>query len=321
MIERTAKALSKIIDDSTVVVVSSDFTHYGPRFDYTPKFKTSDVKKGISDLDHGAINAILKTDSKGFLEYVEKKQSTICGRNPIAILLKLFEINNWEPDSKLLKYTTSGELTGDWENSVSYAAIALSAVTPIIDKKYLNRDEEKELIRLSRHVLTSFVNKGTSTFADRELKGFKLTAAVKQELGVFVTLKEHGNLRGCIGYITGMMPLYQGVIENTMNAAANDPRFSPVKAGELKDISIEISVMTPLEKVNSLDEIKVGRDGLVLKNGYSSGVFLPQVPVEQNWDKTTYLEELGLKAGLDKKAYKASGTVLYKFSAQVFGEK
>lgn len=189
-----------------------------------------------------------------------------------------------------------------------------------MEPKYLNPEEEQTLLKLARFALENFVVKGITDFPDSKLTEFQLTPALRQKLGVFVTLQEHGSLRGCIGNIIGIRPLYQGVIENAQNAAAHDPRFDKVIPDELEHIEIEISVMSPLEPVKSLDEILVGRDGLVLKRGFHSGVFLPQVPVEWNWDKTTYLEQLGLKAGLSRNAYQDPQTELLKFTAQVFGE-
>jgi AmmeMemoRadiSam system protein A len=189
-----------------------------------------------------------------------------------------------------------------------------------MEQTFLNNTEEQTLLRLARFALESFTTRGITNFPDSQLSDFQLTPALEQKLGVFVTLKEYGDLRGCIGNIVGVHPLYRGVIENAQNAAAHDPRFDPVTADELERIEIEISVMSPLEPVKSLDEIQVGRDGLVLKRGFHSGVFLPQVPVEWNWDKATYLEQLGLKAGLSRDAYKEPQTELLRFSAQVFGE-
>ena len=192
---------------------------------------------------------------------------------------------------------------------------------PTIDRKYLNEGEEQTLLRLARLGLTEFVKNGTDEFPDTVLGEFELTPALRQELGVFVTLTEGEALRGCIGYIVGLMPLYQGVISNTQNAAAHDPRFMPVRPEELAAIQMEISVMPPLQKVKGPEEIQVGRDGVVLKNRFNQGVFLPQVPLEQGWDKTTYLEQLGFKAGLDQDAYQDPETELFRFEAQVFGEE
>jgi len=322
-IEEVARALATIVDDRTVIVVSSDFTHYGPNYGYEPHFKGG-VRRGIAGLDQGAIELIAAGDAAGFAGYLEKTGDTICGRNPILVALKLFEVQGWKARGRLLRYATSGSLTGDWTNSVSYAAIALGSLggeAALEGEKYLSREEEGKLLKLARHVLEKFVRDGVSSFPEGDLDGFGLTPTLRKDFGVFVTLNKSGNLRGCIGHITPEEALYQGVIENTMNAAARDPRFPPVTPEELKEITMEISVMSPLRKVGSLGEIKVGRDGLVLVCGSNSGVFLPQVPVEWNWDKTAYLENLGEKAGLDRGAYKRKDAVLFRFTAQVFGEE
>ncbi|RLE05926.1 MAG: hypothetical protein DRJ06_08460 [Candidatus Aminicenantes bacterium] len=116
-------------------------------------------------------------------------------------------------------------------------------------------------------------------------------------------------------------PLYKAVSEVAIDSAIHDPRFPAVRFDELGDIEIEISVMTPFEKVKNLDEIRVGRDGLLIKKGFHSGLLLPQVPGEFGWDKKTYLENLCRKAGLYNDAYKEEDAVIYRFSADVFSEK
>ncbi len=322
-LESTAQAISAIVDPHTIIIVSSDFTHYGSHFNYTPAFD-GDTRTGIYKLDEGALNCIARKSPEQFAAYIAETGATVCGHYPILLLLKIFEINKWPGNVQVLDYYTSGDLTADWKNSVSYAAVALGVLgstVPVIDKKYLNSEEEETLLELARFALEDHIGKGVCDFPDSKLDRFKLTASLRQKLGVFVTLTKDGDLRGCIGNIVGIRPLYQGVIENAQNAAARDPRFPKVTAAELEDIEIEISVMTPLEKINNLEEIQVGRDGLVLQNGFHSGVFLPQVPLEWNWDKITYLEQLGLKAGLTRDAYKSPQTELFRFSAQVFGER
>jgi hypothetical protein len=334
-----ARALSAIIDDHTVIVTSSDFTHYGDRFGYTPDVGP-DAAAGIRKIDMGAAELIARGDADGFGRYIDRTGATICGRNPIAVLLAVFKANGWKADGKVLNYTTSGAETGDYANSVSYCAIALgditvAAVAPAAGaaaagagdgsgaaatESSLTPAEGQKLVQLARHVLERFVRDRVTEFPDTELAKFGLTDATKGRFGVFVTLRERSDLRGCIGHIIPRLPLYRGVIENAMNAAARDPRFRPVEPGELSAISIEISVMSPLIRVGSLDEIKVGRDGLVLVCGPNSGVFLPQVPGEQGWDKTMYLEQLGRKAGLDTDAYRRKETELHRFTAQIFEE-
>jgi AmmeMemoRadiSam system protein B/AmmeMemoRadiSam system protein A len=297
-----ANALAAVVDDETVIIVSSDFCHYGPRFGYTPELKGG-PKEGIRELDQRAVDLIMKGDLAGFSAYLDRTGITICGRNPIRLLLKLFEAKGWKAEGRLLCYTTSGELTGDYANSVSYAAIALGGRGAEGGTGgELAKGEQETLVKLARHVLERFVRDGTAEYPDSALGKFAITAALKKEMGVFVTLKEGGNLRGCIGHIVGRSPIYRGVIQNAMNAAARDPRFQRVGSGELAEIKIEISVMSPLVRVATSEEIVVGRDGVVLVNGSHTGVFLPQVPTEQGWDRKTYLERLGEKAGMDRGA-------------------
>jgi AmmeMemoRadiSam system protein A len=188
------------------------------------------------------------------------------------------------------------------------------------DKEFLTKDEEKTLLRLARYVLERLTRDGITEFALETLGHFEITEDMRKPAGVFVTYHSQGQLRGCIGNILPTEPLVKAVIENAMHSAAHDPRFDPILPDELEDIQIEISVMSPLIPVKSTDEVEVGRDGLVLRAAGRTGVFLPQVPVEWNWEKQEYLEQLGRKAGLDGKAYKRKDAELWRFTAQVFSE-
>jgi AmmeMemoRadiSam system protein A len=142
-----------------------------------------------------------------------------------------------------------------------------------------------------------------------------------EKYGVFVTLHIDGQLRGCIGNIQGDRPLRDGVRTMARSAAFHDPRFPALTAREYPLIDIEISVMSPIEKVESIDDIKVGRDGLIISRGYHSGLLLPQVATEQRWDTYTFLQNTCFKAGLQHDAWQKEDTVIEKFSALVFGEK
>jgi len=142
-----------------------------------------------------------------------------------------------------------------------------------------------------------------------------------QKRGAFVTLHKHGQLRGCIGYVLPYQPLHQTVAEMAVSAATADPRFSPVTLAEMEEIDIEISALSPLKNIDNTDEIEVGKHGLYMKRGGRSGLLLPQVATEYNWNKGQFLEHTCQKAGLPKDAWKDDGTEIYIFSAQVFGEK
>ena len=140
---------------------------------------------------------------------------------------------------------------------------------------------------------------------------------LKAARGAFVTLKKKGRLRGCIGFIEPVMPLYQAVISGAVYAATKDNRFDPVSKSELKDLEYEISVLTPLTEVTNTRLIQVGKHGLVIEKNGRKGILLPQVPVENGWTLDQYLEEICLKAGLPEDSWR-TGAKLYTFEAIVF---
>ncbi len=138
--------------------------------------------------------------------------------------------------------------------------------------------------------------------------------------GAFVTLKKHGQLRGCIGYVVAREPLARVVQENALNAAFRDPRFPPLAPEELPEVRIEISALTPLVEVADPSEIVVGRDGLMVESGPLRGLLLPQVAVELGWDRETFLAQTCRKAGLEGDCWRRPGTRILRFSAEVFSE-
>lgn len=139
--------------------------------------------------------------------------------------------------------------------------------------------------------------------------------------GLFVTLHKHGELRGCIGYIEGIRPLSRALFEMADAAAFRDPRFPALRAEELEETDIEISLLSLLQKVDSYRDIEIGKHGMILKKGMQQAVFLPQVATEQGWDLKTTLQHLCLKAGLPVDAFLKSNCEFYVFTAEVFGEK
>jgi AmmeMemoRadiSam system protein A len=135
-----------------------------------------------------------------------------------------------------------------------------------------------------------------------------------------VTLTKSGQLRGCIGYTSAMKPLYMTVRDTATHAALHDPRFQPVAASELPQLEYEISVLSPLRRVIDVEQIEVGREGLLMKNGENEGLLLPQVPVEQKWNRETFLEQTCVKAGMHANCWKDENTDIFKFTAVVFSE-
>lgn len=179
----------------------------------------------------------------------------------------------------------------------------------------LSETEKRFLLQIARETIITFLTSG------KKKKEKYFSENLKTPAGVFVTLHEKGDLRGCIGYVEGVKPLQDAVIDNAISAAFSDPRFMPVSADEVEQLDIEISVLTPLELVENVENIEIGKDGLLMKQGYNQGLLLPQVAIEQNWDREAFLRHTCLKAGLPTNAWKDDETVIYKFSAIIFGEK
>jgi AmmeMemoRadiSam system protein A len=144
---------------------------------------------------------------------------------------------------------------------------------------------------------------------------------LRRPAGAFVTLTSHGELRGCIGSIIAVEPLYRAVASSALAAAFRDPRFFPLQGAELDDIALEISVMGPIERVTDVNDIVVGRDGLIISRGRNVGLLLPQVATDYEWDRDTFLDQTCVKAGLPPGTWRDAGTKIEKFSAEVFGEQ
>ncbi|MDP8233365.1 MAG: AmmeMemoRadiSam system protein B [Candidatus Saelkia tenebricola] len=312
---KAAGILKQYYGEDTLFVISSDFTHYGYNYGYTP-FEDNH-EENIRKLDYGAIDYIKKLDSDGFLSYKQKTGATICGYIPIAILLNILPR---DIKTEVLKYDTLGQMRNDFSTSVSYATIAFyknTSSSQVTDKN-LSEEEKKSLLKLSRSVLEAYIKEG-KTITPKEA-GIKLTENMKQTRGVFVTLNKHHKLRGCIGDIQPTRELYKAVIARTIDSAVNDYRFPQVSKEELDDITIEISALTTPQEVASYEDIVIGRDGIFLIKGPHGAVFLPQVATEQGWDLETTLIQLSLKARLDPSAWEKDTTFL-TFQAEVFSEE
>jgi AmmeMemoRadiSam system protein A len=191
---------------------------------------------------------------------------------------------------------------------------------------YLDAAEEELLLQIARDSLESYVRGGERL----DLKDYELTDNLRAKHGAFVTLRCEGQLRGCIGYTKSLEPLAQAVRDNAINAAGRDPRFDPVSPGELDSIRVEVSALcpgdmpdSPFIEIHDISEIVIGRDGLYLEHAgpQGGGLLLPQVPTEQGWDLDQYLAGLCRKCGAAERAWEQPEARLFRFSAQVFGEK
>jgi AmmeMemoRadiSam system protein B/AmmeMemoRadiSam system protein A len=310
-LKQIAESLKKVFNDKTLIVISSDFTHFGKNYGYVPF--TNNLKDNLKQLDSRAVSFIENFDASGFYDYVDKTGDTICGARPITILLQM--IQNSSLEVKELAYDTSGRMINDYTNSVSYESIVFYTKNGLTDK------DKKYLATLARQTLDMYVSSGEVPVINAD----SLDKSLTRTQGCFVTLNENGNLRGCIGHIIPQVPLYKCIIENAVNAAVHDMRFTPVKPEELKDIEVEVSVLSIPSQLNfnSSDELLNGLrpnvDGVVLDYNGRQSTFLPQV-WEQVPQKENFLAQLCLKQGSIADCWKDSSLKVYTYTADVFHE-
>jgi len=188
----------------------------------------------------------------------------------------------------------------------------------------LTLEDKKALLHIARSAIENYlsaVDGSASGGKDDIFDEFPLTEALQATCGAFVTIKNKGELCGCIGLISSNQPLYKTVEEMAVSAAFRDTRFSPVSLRELPDIDLEISVLSPFRPIKDVSEIEIGKHGLFIIQPPFQGLLLPQVATENNWDRQTFIKHTCFKAGLPAQAWKEKDTIIEIFSAEVFGEK
>ncbi len=307
---RAAQVLLPLLDADTLLVASSDFTHFGPNYDYQP-FK-DDVPAKLRELGEQAAAPLLKGDYDGFAAHLQTTGDTICGRNPIQLLLRTLSMQGGA-DGVRAAFDTSGNLINDFTNSVTYQSFVFTRRAGT-----LPAEDRTALLRLARQTVTAYLSKQALPKPDPE----QLSAALRQDGTCFVTLQNRGALRGCIGNMVAEEPLHQAVIRYAVEAC-KDFRFvdNPVTAKELDALDIEISYLTPMKRIAKTDEIIVGRHGLHIALGGRRGVLLPQVAYERGWTREEFLRQVCQKAGLPPDAWKKPEAELQTFEAEVFGER
>ncbi len=311
-VRQAAAELRTVVGLDDLVIASSDFTHYGPNFNYVP-FK-EDIAANLKKLTDQAYEKIQQHDVDGFLAHRREKGDTICGFLPIAILLAMLPE---KATTTRLHFDTSGNITGDYRNSVSYLSVAITgpAWSPIPKHTRLNQEQKKTALQIARSSVEQWVKE--QTVFEPKKAGLDLSGELGKALGVFVTLKKHDRLRGCIGNIIARGPLYEAIVGRAIDAAARDRRFSPVKPAELAELEYEISVLTVPRAVPTTDQIILGRDGVILSKGSRRAVYLPQVAPEQGWNLDETLNHLAVKAGLGRDGWRR-GAKFETFQALVF---
>jgi len=302
-----AELLRPLLDDDTLVVVSSDFTHYGPRFGYRPFPNDNITAARLEALDTGSLDSILDKDSRGFLDYKARTGITICGYQPIALLLQLLPADS---HGELVTYATSGKLTGNYENSVSYLSIVFRG--PENDAATVKQSGSEELSAEDMHLLHRLASAAVETSikpqdeaASQRLEQLlqDIPPELKEPSAAFVTLMNHGQVRGCIGSITPANPIYKVAVIGGLRAA-RDRRFAPLLPEELEELDVEISVLTRPESAGSWRDFVLGEEGVILEKDGHAAVFLPEVPEKYHWNREQMLSQLAQKAGLPADAWK-----------------
>ena len=318
-----ARALARLMDAETLLVISSDFTHYGDDFSYTPfgKGGSEDVRRKVATSDDEAFGLIAKGDADSFAAFIKRTGATICGHVPIELALRAFPQGT---SLVRMKYATSSDESGDYSRFVCYVAATGCAKWQGEGNAVLSDDDRAYLLRIARASMEHAVRSGNSpTFVPRSPFPVPRNPpkATRVKMGAFVTLndKATGALRGCIGEIMPMRPLVEAVTARAVDAALRDPRFSPVSERELGGLRVEVSALTPPKRVASWRDIVLGRDGMTLEKNGCFAVFLPQVAPEQGWDLQTTLSYLAQKAGLSSDAWR-EGATFETFQAEVFHE-
>ncbi|MCM8780691.1 MAG: AmmeMemoRadiSam system protein B [Candidatus Omnitrophica bacterium] len=289
-----------------VLVVASTDMYHG--YDY----EEADI------IDELTLSYLKEMDAEGLYYGLREGRLQLCGGFPVVVALLLAK-ELGHNRLEVLKHTNSCLVTktktkGIW--TVGYASC-------VIDKKkgdetmaMLNKEQKKRLLEIARDSIETYLTTG------KKLELVEADPVLLKEMGAFVTLHKHGQLRGCIGNLIGNQPLYLTVRDMAIESAVGDPRFPAVDLSELKDIDIEISVLSPLRRIDSAEDIQLGVHGVLVRRGFHSGVYLPQVATETGWSKEEFLSSLcSHKAGLSADAWKDKSTQLYIFTAEVFSER
>jgi AmmeMemoRadiSam system protein A len=294
MIRRLAEGLKKVVGGKKfLVIASTDLSHF-----LTQEEANKRDKKTIALIQDFKTDELIRKCAAG--------ENIMCGGGPVVATLLY---GKDKADIEILHYSDSSQVSQDRSSVVGYLSATLVA-KPSPKEFYLSEQEKKELLLLAYSTVKSYVQKNKIPEYKTENANFL------QPCGAFVTLKKHGQLRGCIGFIEPFLPLYQAVMQTSI-AACRDSRFLPVTQDELDDLKVEISVLSPLRKIVNPEIVTVGKHGIMIEKEGKRGLLLPQVATENNWTRETFLERTCIKAGLPITAWR-SGADIFVFEAIVF---
>jgi len=307
MAKQTADALNSVFPEPDwVFIASSDMSHFHPY-------------QEANKLDKATLKLIEKMDIEG----LARTRQALCGIAPVLTVLNLVK-DMPEAAAKVITYKNSFDTSGkDPERVVGYGAVALTAKTPAPRPESeelqpyggpLSLEEKRELMRIAKLAVETFVRDNKRPELDTKFERLKINGAA------FVTLKKNGELRGCIGHVIAIEPLFLCVRDVACDAAKRDPRFPPVSPEELPKLEYEISVLSPMVPIKSIESIEVGKDGLLMRNGPYQGLLLPQVPTEFGWTREEFLAHTCNKAGMYQDCWTKPDTQILQFRGLVFGE-
>jgi len=311
-LKRMAEVLKPWLTDENLFVISSDFSHY-PSYEDAKKV---DAKTGKA-IESGDVEQLIATIEANERSGIRNLATSACGEFPIITLMLMLDS---QYQIKHIMYQNSGDID-DYDHSrvVGYHAFAILRGE---EKGFSLSDDDKRTLKQIAYesIKDSLDGKPNLMFrsalplgSSKNVKSFML----KQKCGAFVSLHKQGRLRGCIGHFGEDTPLHEIVAEMARAAAFEDPRFMPVTRDELDDLDIEISVLTPMRRIQSLDEFQLHRHGIYIRKGYRSGTFLPQVADEVNWTKEEFVGHCSQdKAGLGWDGWRDAE--LYVYEAIVF---
>lgn len=307
--DRAAETLAGLCGPDTVFLVSSDLTHYGRAFGYQPFPTDSKISARLAHLDREVMDAAASLDPRFLQHFLDASHATVCGRAPIALWLQtLAFVAGDEIFQETLDYQTSGEITGDYEHSVSYGALGYFPVQAF----WVDAADRSLLLESARETIWHL--RGTGEH--RPIAPRRLTPALSRKAAVFVGLHQGKRLLGCVGNRQGCETLAETVPEMTLRAALDDPRF-PTVLGVEGEIDIEISILSPMKPIADPQVFCIGLHGATLDCGGRQALLLPQVAAGRDWRAEQFLSALSVKAGLGSKGYQGSDAHLSVFQAQV----
>jgi len=302
-------ALALINNPRALLIVSSDLSHY-PNQDTARRVDALTLASIASGVKEKFDQALLDLESR--YPIVE---TFACGADAIRVGLLIANQIGLEK-AKILGQADSGLVSGQNDQVVGYGSLAFWLRKAVDSRLSVFGLEEKNiLLSWARKVLTEYL------FSGKLLGDLAPGPAFKKKRAVFITLRKAGKLRGCLGGFENDKPVWRAIAETIIAAATRDPRFPPVSRGELGKITIEISILSSLKRVNSIKEIELGKHGVYLRQGDLTGTFLPQVASEDNWTRESFLGEICTqKMGLDQNCYLRPGTEIFVYRVVSFKE-